>query len=62
MAKDDSLFMSLYEAKERKIYVAEDFSVDIVSQGDVTCRHGRIVDIYHVPKFSVNLLLASQLT
>jgi hypothetical protein len=29
MAKDASLFTSLNEAKERKIYVANDFALDI---------------------------------
>jgi hypothetical protein len=37
MDKDASLFMSLNEAKERKIYVADDFSLDIDGQGDVSC-------------------------
>jgi hypothetical protein len=37
MAKDASLFTSLNEAKERKIYVVDDFSLDIVGQGDVSC-------------------------
>jgi hypothetical protein len=36
MAKDASLFTSLDEANERKIYVADDFSLGIVGQGDVT--------------------------
>jgi hypothetical protein len=43
MAKDASLFTWLDEAKERKIYVVDDFSLDVVGQGDVTCRHGKIV-------------------
>jgi hypothetical protein len=30
MAKDDSLFTSLDEAAERMIYIADDFSLDIV--------------------------------
>jgi hypothetical protein len=62
MAKDASLFTWLDEAKERKIYVVDDFSLDVVGQGDVTCRHGKIVDIYHVPNLSANLLFVSQLT
>jgi hypothetical protein len=62
MDKDASLFTSLDEVVERKIYVVDDFSLDIVGQGDVSCRHGRIVDVYHVPNLSANLLLVSQLT
>jgi hypothetical protein len=45
-----------------KIYVVDDFTLDIVGHGDVPCRHGKIVDIYHVPNLSENLLLVSQLT
>jgi hypothetical protein len=62
MAKDTSLFMWLDEAKERKIYVAHDFSLDVACQGDVSCQHGNIVDIYHVPNLSSNLLFVTQLT
>jgi hypothetical protein len=36
MAKDVSFVTSLDEAKERKIYIDDDFSMDIVSQVDVT--------------------------
>jgi hypothetical protein len=56
MAKDASLFTWLDEAKERKIYVADDFALDVVGQGDVTYRHGKIVDVYDVPNLSANLL------
>jgi hypothetical protein len=62
MAKDTSLFMWLDEAKERKIYVAHDFSLDVACQGDVSCQHGNIVDIFHVPNLSSNLLFVTQLT
>jgi hypothetical protein len=61
MDKDASLFTSLNEAKERKIYVVDDFSLNIVGQGDVSCRHGRIVNVYHVPNLSANMFV-SQLT
>jgi hypothetical protein len=37
MANDESLLTWLDEDKERKIYVADDFSLDFVVQGDVTC-------------------------
>jgi len=62
MDKDASFFTWLVEAEERKIYVADDFSLDVVGQGDVTYRHGNIVNIYHVPNISANMLYISQLT
>ena len=37
IAKDDSLFTWLYEVKERKIYVVDDFTSNVASEGDVTC-------------------------
>ena len=62
MAKDASLFMRLNKSKESKIYVVDDLSLDVVGQGDVSCQHGKIVDIHHVPKLSVNLLYVSHST
>jgi hypothetical protein len=63
MDKDASLFTWLYEAKERKIYVVDDFAMDVVGQGDVACQHGIIVGIYHVPNVNANTLLCvAQLT
>jgi hypothetical protein len=62
MAKDASLFTSLNEAKERKISVIDEFSLDIVGHGDVSYRHGIIVEIYYVPNLTSNLLFVSQLT
>jgi hypothetical protein len=62
MAKDASLLTSLDEAKEREIYVVDDFTLDIVGQGDVTCRLGIIFDVYHVSNLSANLLSIAQLT
>jgi hypothetical protein len=56
MAKDASLFMWLDEAKENKIYVADDFSLDVVGQGDVTCQLEKIVVVYHVENLSANFL------
>ena len=61
LAKDAFLFMWLDEAKERKIYVADDFALDVAGQGDVSCRHGKIVDVYHVPNLIANLMFVSQL-
>jgi hypothetical protein len=37
MSKDASLFTWLDETKERKIYVADDFALDVAGQGDVSC-------------------------
>jgi hypothetical protein len=62
MEKDATLFMRLNKAEESRIYVVDDFSLDVVGQGDVACRHGKIVDVYHVPNLSANLLFVSQLT
>jgi hypothetical protein len=62
MAKDASLFTWLDEAKERKIYVVYEFSLDIVGQVDVTCRHVRIFDVYHGPSLSADLFSIAQLT
>jgi hypothetical protein len=36
MAKDTSLFTLLNKVEKRKIYVADDFALDIASQGDVS--------------------------
>jgi hypothetical protein len=60
MAKDASLFTWLAKDKERKIYVDNDFALDVIVQGDVTCRHGKIVDVYYVPNLSSNLLYVAQ--
>ena len=49
MDKDAYLFTWLDEAKESKIYVVDDFSLYVAGQGVVACRHGKIVDVYHVP-------------
>jgi len=54
--------MSLDKDVERNIYVADDFARDIVGHGDVPYRHRNIVDIYHVPNLSANLLSVSQPT
>jgi hypothetical protein len=59
MDKYSSLFTWLDEAKERKIYVDDDFSLDVVGEGDVACRNGKIVNIYHVSNLNANLLCVS---
>jgi len=61
MEKDASLFMSLDKSIEWKTYVADDFSLNIASHGDVIRRHGKIDDVYHVPILSANFLLVFQL-
>jgi hypothetical protein len=62
MDKHAFLFTSLNKVEERKIYVIDDFSLNISGHGDVFYRHGRIYDIYHVPNISFNMLYVSQLT
>jgi hypothetical protein len=62
MDKDASLFTSLDKTMERKIYVVDECSLNMFGRGDVPCRHGKIVNVYHVSNLSVNLLLFSQLT
>ena len=62
MDKDDSLFSSLDTIVENKIYVGDDFALDISNHNDVSCWCGWIIDVFHVPSLNVNLLLVSQLT
>lgn len=62
MDKDPSLFSSLNSTLEKKIFVANNFALDIVDHGDVTCQYGCLVNMFHVPNISDNLLLISQLT
>lgn len=42
MAKDASLFLSLSEAEKQKIYVVDDYALEVAGFGDVQCRRGRI--------------------
>ena len=62
MVKDDSLFSSLDIVSKKKIYVENDFSLDFVGHGDIPCLHGHIVDVYHVPSLSEDLLSIYELT
>jgi len=63
MDKEATLFcMRLNKFEERKIYVADDFSLDFVGQGDVAYRHGKIFDVYHMPNLSANMLFVSHFT
>lgn len=61
MNKDASVFSSLDVGVEKKIYVVDDFALDIVGHGDITYRHGQIVGVYHVPSVSANMLFVYQL-
>lgn len=61
MAKDASL-LSSDVSTENKIYVADNFGFYITGHGDVSCQHGRIVDVYHVPHLSAKFLFVCQLT
>ena len=40
----------------------DDSTLNIVDHGDIACRCGRILDVFHVPSLSTNLFLVSQLT
>ena len=62
MSKDPSLFSSLDSALEKKILVVDEFALDIISHGDVTYQHGWVIDVFHVPSLSGNLLSISQVT
>jgi hypothetical protein len=37
MAKDATLFTKLNKTKDSKIYIVDDFALDVASQGDVAC-------------------------
>ena len=44
MSKDDSLFSFLDTIAKKKIYVVDNFALDIIGHSDVTCSHGQIVE------------------
>jgi hypothetical protein len=62
MEKDSTFFTRFNEAGESRIYVAGDFSLNVVGQGDVDFQHGNFFDIYHLPKLSAIFFSFSQLT
>jgi hypothetical protein len=62
MDKDVSLFTIMNKDEESKICVVDDFVLDVVGQGDVACRHGRIFHIHHASNISANILFVSQFT
>ena len=62
MENDASLFSSLNTTTKNKIYVVDDFSLDITGHGDIPFRHSHIMDLYDVPSLSANMFSISQLT
>lgn len=62
MDKDGSLLSPFDNVVENKIFVAGNFALNIVGHGDIACRHGWIINVFHVPSLSANLLSGSQLT
>jgi hypothetical protein len=62
MSMDDSMFTLLNKSEERNIYVSNEFSLNIVAQGEVSYRHGKHFNVYHVQNLNVNLLYVYQLT
>jgi hypothetical protein len=62
MEKDTSLFSSLNMATKNNIFVVDYFSLDVTRYGDIPCRLGWIVNVYHVPSLSESMLRVSQLT
>jgi hypothetical protein len=44
------------------MYVFADFYLDVFCQGDLSCQHGKIVYVYHVPNLSFILLFVASLT
>lgn len=56
------MFTSLDFALENKTYVVDDLGLYIIGHGNVAFQWGWIVDVFHVPCLSVNLLSVSQLT
>ena len=59
MAKDGSLFSSFDNGIENHIFVVDDFALNITGHGDISYRCGQIIDVFHVPSLSANLLLVS---
>jgi hypothetical protein len=49
----------LMKLRRGKSMFFDDFALDVVDQGDVTCQHGKIVDVYHVPKLSGNMFFVA---
>lgn len=62
MAKYVSLFSSFDTTKKMKIFMVDNFALDIVGHGDVACWHGQILNMFHVHSLSENLLYVSKLT
>ena len=62
MENNATLFMRLNKDDESIIYVDDDFYLDVVGQGDVTCGHGKLFYFYNVPNIISNILSVAQLT
>lgn len=62
MAKDASLFPSLDMAKEKKIYLVDNFSLNTARHGGIPYWHGQIIDVYHVHIINANILSISKLS
>jgi hypothetical protein len=62
IGKYASLFSSLSQATTKEIFVANDYALTIVGCGKNECQNSVIIDVYHVPSLSVNLLFVPQLT
>ena len=58
----DQGFFSVDTSTENNIYVADEFALEIVGHGDVTCLHVQIIDVFHDPNLSMNLFSFLQLT
>lgn len=61
MANDASIFFSLRIYK-KEIFVDDDYTLIIVNCGKNECHKDVIIDTYHVPTFSVNLMSIPQPT
>lgn len=53
---------SLKEAIENQIFIVDDYTLIDVSCGKIECSNSVIIDVYHVPSLSVNLLPMPHLT
>jgi ferredoxin-fold anticodon binding domain-containing protein len=56
MAKDKSIFSSLNECNNMKVFVGDDISLSVVGSGIVQVDNGHFNDILCVPSLSYNLL------
>ena len=59
MDTNSFLFSSLNKAIEKKIFVDGDYALIVSNCGKIQCQNDVIIDVYHVPGFSENLLLVT---